>query len=261
MFPLERPLVTFYHDIEQNAIFNVDPAQCREVTARFLAVEARYGVAATYNVVGRFFREQPALVADIAAGGHELAFHSYHHPHVWQPEIYAEEVRLCREVAPGPVGYRSPRSQWDGGTLDALAAHGFRWSAEDDAADAPYFIREELVRLPVAGDDWRLYGGRTTVEEWVAQFARLLTERRYVAFGTHDFSFCFRTEERFAAYERLLRLAQEAGALVVTFGRAQELFLQAGGRAETLFGAVPEARPAAADGGGLRGWVRGLVGR
>jgi peptidoglycan/xylan/chitin deacetylase (PgdA/CDA1 family) len=73
------PIVTLYHDVEQDIDSEADPQACRMAVKRLLELEQRYGITATYNVVGKLFREQPDLIEWILAAGAEVAFHSYHH--------------------------------------------------------------------------------------------------------------------------------------------------------------------------------------
>jgi len=217
-------MITFFHDIEQNSELNVEPNTCRQVVNGFLALEKKYNVPATYNVVGKLFGQQPDLIKQIIDAGQEVAFHSYNHQPDWNPKYYADEIHLCRRVSNSPRGYRSPRAQWNQNTLKTLWELGFLWSAEDDVRDEPYFIYEGLVRLPISGDDWPLYVGHITVDGWLESFANFMKTRRYVAFGTHDFVFCHSMEERMCVYESILKMAVENQARLVTFSKAADLF-------------------------------------
>ncbi len=133
-------LVTFYHDIEQNLGSKADPRICRQMVKEFLAIEKQYGVSATYNVVGKLFQDQPDIIEWILEAGQEVAFHSYNHQSDWRRDLYASEVKLCRDSSALLRGYRSPRSAWDHSTLQSLWTHGFLWNAEDDQRDEPYFV-------------------------------------------------------------------------------------------------------------------------
>jgi len=163
----ELSMVTFYHDIEQNIDSKANPKERRQMVKEFLALEKKYGVPATYNVVGKLFQEQPDLIEWIIQSGQEVAFHSYNHQSDWKPEYYSDEIDLSRKVSSLPCGYRSPRSQWNQTTLKTLWEKGFLWTAEGDIHKEPYFIYQGLVRLPIAGDDWSLHMGRLSVDEWV----------------------------------------------------------------------------------------------
>jgi SAM-dependent methyltransferase len=220
---VERAL-TLYHDIEQDVDSAADPDECRRVVREFLALEARYGVPVTYNVVGKLFREQPDLVGWISDAGQEVAFHSYHHQPTWQPAYYADEVARCRRVSPDPKGYRSPRSQWDESTLISAWDNGFLWSAESDRARSPYFIHEGLVRLPIATDDWPPHTGDVTPQGWVEGFRGLLDDAGYFGFGAHDCVASLAPRARLAAWEQVLQAATRSDRNVLTFSGAADLF-------------------------------------
>jgi SAM-dependent methyltransferase/peptidoglycan/xylan/chitin deacetylase (PgdA/CDA1 family) len=216
--------LTLYHDIEQDIDSDADPEECRRVLREFLALEARYEVPVTYNVVGKLFREQPELIGWISDAGQELAFHSYSHPPQWQPAIYADEVALCRDVSSEPTGYRSPRSEWNESTLVSAWDNGFLWNAESDATGSPYFIHSGLVRLPIAGDDWPLHSGAATAEAWVEGFRGLLGDDGYFGFGSHDSVAGMAPDERLAAWEQVLQAAVRSGRKLLTFSDAADLF-------------------------------------
>ena len=218
-------MIAFYHDTEQNFGIRVDAETCRHVVSEFLCIEKQYGISATYNVVGKIYREQPGLIDRIIQGGHEIAFHSYNH--TYEPENYQNEVALCRQLAPSIRGYRSPRSQWNESTLDALWQNGFVWTAENDAAREPYFIHKGLVRLPIASDDWALKLNEMSEDQWVQSFADLMGKRRSFAFGNHDCVVSLKPETRLKAYEKVIQLALKNKALIVNCSEAADMFRRA----------------------------------
>jgi len=229
MVEKKRPvssMVTFYHEIEQNIdITSVNPNECRQMVKEYLDLEKKYGFSSTYNVVGKLFQEQPDVIQWILEEGHEVAFHSYNHQ--IKPENYSDEIDLCRKISPLPVGYRSPRSQWNQSTLETLWEKGFLWNAESDHHIEPYFIHKGLVRLPIATDDYPLYKGVQNVDEWVQEFSKLLQYRSYFGFGCHDFVTSLAPDERLNAWERILQKAIENKTLIVTFSEAADLFRRA----------------------------------
>ncbi|MDA9983270.1 polysaccharide deacetylase family protein [Gammaproteobacteria bacterium] len=220
----DSSLVTFYHDIEQDIDSEADPDTCREIVRAFLDIEKRYGTSATYNVVGKLFDQQPDLIDWIYQAGHEVAFHSYNHFPSWQPEHYTDEVRLCAMASPTPKGYRSPRSQWNHDTVQSIWQNGFLWNAESDASPSPYFIYRDLVRLPIAGDDWPLNTGDMDTRQWTDFFVRNLHTKRYFGFGCHDTVVSFDPEERLRAWENLLSVTRDFEVKCVTFSQASDLF-------------------------------------
>jgi SAM-dependent methyltransferase/peptidoglycan/xylan/chitin deacetylase (PgdA/CDA1 family) len=224
MRPDVRRSLTLYHDIEQDIDSAADAEECRRVVREFLALEARYEVPVTYNVVGKLFCEQPDLIGWIADAGKELAFHSYHHQSDWQPAFYADEVARCRSVSAEPKGYRSPRSEWDERTLASAWDNGFLWNAELDAPGSPYFIHAGLVRLPIADDDWPLHTGAVTSDGWVEGFGGRLGDDGYFGFGSHDSVAGMAPDARLAAWEQVLQAAVGSGRTLLTFSEAADLF-------------------------------------
>ncbi|MGH8547534.1 MAG: methyltransferase domain-containing protein [Methylococcales bacterium] len=218
-------IVTFYHDVEQNFDSDADPKVCRDTVQKFIALENRYGARATYDVVGKLMQDQPDLVDWILRDGHELAFHSCDHYPDWQPQHYAEQVAACRKLSSVPKGYRSPRSQWDRSTTKALWDNGFLWSAENEAHSAePYFIYKGLVRLPIFADEWPIVEGSYDHAERLSRFRNALSTKSYVAIGLHDYIASVDSETWLGAWEQLLQIAVEHGALILTFGETADLY-------------------------------------
>lgn len=220
-------MITFYHDIEQNYDSRADIIECRKMVYEFLRLEKKYNIPATYNIVGKLFIEQPDLIDSILDEGQDIAFHSFNHQTDWKPEYYSNEIALCRKVSSIPKGYRSPRSQITQDAVKSIWDEGFLWSAESDKHSEPYYIYKDLVRLPITADDWPLYEGKVTPKEWVQKFSKLIESHTYVAFGLHDFVASFDPGEIIKAWERVLQIAVESQALLVTFSEAADLYKRA----------------------------------
>jgi peptidoglycan-N-acetylglucosamine deacetylase len=90
-------------------------------TPRLLELLGRYNAGATFFVVGKFARECPGLLKEIAARGHLLGNHTDTHPNLFfcGPEETHQELLRCSHAiqqaawaAPTwfrpPFGYRSP---------------------------------------------------------------------------------------------------------------------------------------------------------
>ena len=217
-------IITFYHDIEQNFDSHADPAECRQMVSEFLKLEKKYNISSTYNVVGKLFIDQPDLVNSISNEGQEVAFHSFNHQTDWNPAYFSNEIELCRKVSKKPTGYRSPRSQITQSAVKDIWKNGFLWNAEGDNHTEPYYIYKGLVRLPIAGDDWSLYLGHVSTDKWVQNFSKLLKSRTYVAFGLHDYIASTDPEKILQAWEKLLQIAVESGALLLNFSEVADLF-------------------------------------
>lgn len=83
-------------------------------TPRLLDVLARHGVRATFFLIGRFVRQQPALARAVAEAGHLIGNHTMSHPRlVWKSgERIRRELRdtngLLEDVLGVPVRYFRP---------------------------------------------------------------------------------------------------------------------------------------------------------
>jgi polysaccharide deacetylase family protein (PEP-CTERM system associated) len=108
-------------------------------THRLLDIFDEFNVRATFFVLGWVARQQPQLVREIAARGHEVASHGYGHClvyHLSRAE-FAEDVTRAKELLQDQtgarvVGYRAPsysitpKSLW---AIDVLAQAGYEYDS------------------------------------------------------------------------------------------------------------------------------------
>ena len=128
-----------------------DPLVYTKALPRMLDVFARCGVRATLFVVGRDAASQAPALAALAAGGHEVASHSFSHPMAFASlgeRGMREELdrsRAALEAATGqPVsGYRSPNFDMDRKALRVLAECGYRYDAS--AYPTPLLLPARLL--------------------------------------------------------------------------------------------------------------------
>src|SRR5438874_6658664 len=126
---------------------------------------ARFEQKATFFLVGQLAREQPDLVRDIVADGHEVANHSWDHQrvHNFTPEQFRQDLRQSRDaleqiIGRPVVGYRAPtfsvvrQTAW---ALDVLAEEGFRYDS------SIYPVRHDRYGVPDAPRGPFLAQGRT----------------------------------------------------------------------------------------------------
>ena len=123
-------------------------------TRRLLELLAELNVHGTFFTLGWVAERFPGLVREIAAGGHELACHSYWHRLIYKldPAEFREDTRraknIIEQVSGQPVlGYRAPtysvidRSVW---ALEILSELGFTY----DSSIFP--IRHDRYGMPDA---------------------------------------------------------------------------------------------------------------
>ena len=156
-------------------------------TRRILRLLGEHDTRATFFILGWVADRHPDLVAEIAAGGHEIAAHGYDHELVYRqtPDEFAADLQRSLEVitraggTDSVIGYRAPtfsitrESYW---ALDVLCDHGIRYDssvfpivAHDrygvrDARRFAHLIRDDLWEFPVttlrvAGSNWPIGGG------------------------------------------------------------------------------------------------------
>lgn len=180
--------VCVLHDTERGLGHrDTDPALAARADAHgpralagMLAEEARAGVRATYNVVGSLLDDVRPVIEE---GGHALAFHSYDHTR------HGDQLNRCREVDYRLKGYRLPRSEPTPATADErLALHNFEWLASWAPSldtNVPV-LRNRIVRMPVALDDFHLYTGARDYDTWRATLLEHVERSPFTAVGLHD---------------------------------------------------------------------------
>ncbi len=104
-----------------------------------LALLERYGVHATFFVLGHVADQYPALIRRIDAAGHEIGVHGYWHDmvHRLTPERFSLELERAFEVleplvSQPIVGHRAPYFSINGQALwalDVLADKGFTYDS------------------------------------------------------------------------------------------------------------------------------------
>jgi hypothetical protein len=204
--------------------------------------EARAGVRATYNVVGCLL---PNVRSRIEAGRHTLGFHSYDHVidrwwpvSQWRRRLHRrlavgrgassaapiDQLTGCREIDYRIRGYRPPQSRITHELGSAnLCRHNFEWLASSTHSlrlDTPTH-RHRMVRIPIVMDDYELYTGRLTWEEWERRALHNAARRDFTALSLHD---CY-GRLWLPRYARLLDRLQQIAPLVTLDDVAARVFL------------------------------------
>lgn len=122
------------------------PSYLDLVVPRLLSLLDRHRLRITFFVVGRdasHDKNRAALQA-IAAAGHEIANHSFHHepwlhlypPHEIDREIAEAEAAIAAATGVRPLGFRGPGFSLSRNVLETLQRRGYRY----DASTFPTFI-------------------------------------------------------------------------------------------------------------------------
>lgn len=142
-------------------------AALRRCLPRFLEIFAKFGVRATFFVIGADLRREldtdgagVGFLRDALAAGHELANHSYAHRYdlVRATEAAMQEDvshcdRVLRELGTVPTGFRAPGYTHDERMLGAVAAAGYQY--DSSALPSPTYY---LAKLAAIG--WHRLRGR-----------------------------------------------------------------------------------------------------
>jgi hypothetical protein len=113
---------------------------------RILAILDDIGLKITFFIVGQdaALEKNRAALGAIAAAGHEIGNHSFHHEqwmHRYSPAETEREIAVAEEAIEGatgcrPVGFRGPGYSLSTSTLSTLSRRGYRY----DASTFPTFF-------------------------------------------------------------------------------------------------------------------------
>ncbi|MDR5683475.1 MAG: polysaccharide deacetylase family protein [Armatimonadota bacterium] len=102
-----------------------------ECTPRFLQTLARYGVRATFFLIGQHAEEAPDVARAIGQAGHDVGSHTYRHRHLWRlgPRATREEIARGRRAVERTAGvdpryFRPPWGTFNAAALRACRAEG-----------------------------------------------------------------------------------------------------------------------------------------
>ena len=202
-------LEEWYHGIELDPADWPAESRLRIGLDRLRALLTERDVKATFFVLGVVAEQHPALVAELAADGHEIGCHGHRHQFAYRQgadDFRADLVRARDAIGDAtgaaPAGYRAPYfsirddSRW---ALDVLADEGFRYDSSifpvrndrygiPDASREPFAIPTPsgaLLEIPltpvrVAGTNLAFSGGAylRILPLAVQRFAWRLAERQ-----------------------------------------------------------------------------------
>ena len=110
-----------------------DDGPVPELCEKFLATLARENVKATFSHEGRYVTAHPHLARAVLAAGHEIANHSYHHPHFngLDPASVVREIRETQAAVKSATGLEprwlwTPYLDWDETIAQAVETTGMR---------------------------------------------------------------------------------------------------------------------------------------
>ena len=153
------------------AALTFDDGPDPELTPRILAVLHRYGVQATFNLMGYNAIRHPDLVRAVLDGGHELGNHTWTHedlafqsPAATWRQLDRGLAAIQRTAGVRPRFFRPPRGELTGTALQAAARLGhdvLLWSVTRGPAGVgtPRTVADHLAQTVRAGDVVALHDG------------------------------------------------------------------------------------------------------
>ncbi len=165
---LPRSSPVFYvHDYDPalpaNAVaLTIDDGPDEPWTPEVLALLSRYGIKATFSLIGREVVKQPDLVRLIVAEGHGVCNHSMTHPQPFAtlpPAEIERQIAGCMDAIYDVIGvvpavFRSPGGDWSPAVYDVAARYGMvpvDWSVDPRDFARPgsaYIVRKLLAARP-----------------------------------------------------------------------------------------------------------------
>ena len=150
---------------------------------RMLSIEKKFGVKATYNVLGSLLKDVRAKAEE---DGHCIAFHSYNHQFDENEPIQLME---CRKIDYRIKGYRPPQSKITAGLDDRhLGFHNFEWLASSRRSfgfDQPQIVNR-IVKIPIYFDDFQMYKEGLKYEDWESLAMERINRSDPAVFCLHD---------------------------------------------------------------------------
>ena len=139
---------------EKVASLSFDAAWGNEDTEELIEILGRYGVKATFFVVGEWVEKYPESVKALHDAGHEIQNHSDRHPHLPQlsREQMMEEVRRCNQKIQAITGacptlLRAPYGDYNNTVVEVMQEMGMytiQWDV--DSLDWKGLSGEEIYK-------------------------------------------------------------------------------------------------------------------
>jgi len=126
----QRELPVYCVEREEKVVsLTFDAAWGNEDTQQLIDILGRYGVKATFFVVGQWVDRYPESVKALHEAGHEVMNHSNVHPHMTKlsPREIAAEVNACSDKVEAVTGvrptlFRCPYGEYDDSVITAVRA-------------------------------------------------------------------------------------------------------------------------------------------
>lgn len=147
----EAAVVKKGNGTEKKIALTFDDGPSRENTDKILSILEKYGVKATFFVIGENAAKDPDRIRKIYDAGHEIGNHTYTHAYITKisaealrEEIVKTEEILQRICGKKPVVFRPPGGFYDDASLLLVEELGYRsvlWSLDTRDWSMPHSDR------------------------------------------------------------------------------------------------------------------------
>ncbi len=137
--PRDIPIYSVNTD-EKKVAISFDAAWGNEQTAELLDILDRYGVKATFFLVGQWVDNYPDSVKEIASKGHDVENHSSTHPYMTKLSLseMTAEIQSCNEkiqalTGKSPTLFRPPYGDYNNdvvGAVKSLGMYCIQWDVD-----------------------------------------------------------------------------------------------------------------------------------
>jgi hypothetical protein len=175
--------ICIFHDIEEDVDTAISPAECARNLTCMLEIEKAHSIDATYDILGTLFNHKRQEIRSFNPR-HSIAFHSFNHN-----LDNVTQLRRCRELDQRVRGYRPPKSKITSELSDYnLTLLNFEWfaCASDSLGHTDCRLRNGLIRIPIHVDDYALFKGLKTYEQWEFELLEVARTNSVFGIGLHD---------------------------------------------------------------------------
>jgi peptidoglycan/xylan/chitin deacetylase (PgdA/CDA1 family) len=123
-------------------------------TPQVLDILDRYGIQATFNMIGEQVGDNVSLVREVAAAGHTITNHTWDHADMREYSLaqVLSEIDRCNDaladVGQEPRIFRAPFGYWTSNVFEACAQRDLNplgWSVDPDDWDTDNVTTEDIV--------------------------------------------------------------------------------------------------------------------
>ena len=174
----------------QEIALSFDDGPSPLATPLLLGILRRFDVHATFFVIGEHAIPYPYLVQQMAADGHEVEDHTFHHPKLTtvDPTTVREEIvagaEILRPLSGAPRWFRPPGGDYDVETVQAARRAGMRlamWTVNsgDWASPPPKLLAERVLARAEPGAIILLHDGTLNTIRALPEIITGLQRRGY----------------------------------------------------------------------------------